>query len=121
MCYIAQKGDLTNLIVEDSNRDEILMSPRYYLEKWAYVFGVTKNYSAESLHNELQSMDKSGYPNYVIFMQEDNIDERVAAFKKAFKNVEYEATIEPSVIDALVHWLNPVNKNQVCYIYKINS
>lgn len=121
MCYIARKGDMKNLIVEDSNRDEVLMSPRFYLESWSYIFGVTKNYSAADLYKSVESMDSTNFPNYVIFMQEENIDVRVKAFKEAFKNIEYEATIEPSFIDALVHWLNPVNKNQVCFIYKIKK
>ncbi|MDQ3048954.1 MAG: mannosyltransferase, partial [Bacteroidota bacterium] len=59
-------------------------------------------------------------PNYVVFMQHENIEARVADLKKYFPRLTYEATIEPSYIDKLMHFLNPVNKNQTTYIYKIN-
>lgn len=120
MCYIAKKGDVTNIIIEDGNRDDILMPPRFYLEKWISVYGITKQSTAENLYNAVKTLDKNNFPNYVVFMQEENIEERIKNFKTAFKNVEYEATIKPSFIDAFVHWLNPVNKNQVCFVYKIN-
>jgi hypothetical protein len=52
-------------------------------------------------------------------MQEENIAQRVAALKKYIPTLSYQATIEPSFIDELMHWLNPVNKNQVSFVYKI--
>ena len=119
MVYVAKKGDLTRVVIEDSNRDDILMPPLFYLQKWGVVYGVTKQKSAAQFYEEYKLLPEKDKPNYVVFMQEDNIEQRVADFKKCFPTLTYEATIEPSFIDKLVHWLNPVNKNQTTYIYKI--
>jgi hypothetical protein len=120
MSYIASKGDVHSIIVEDSNRDNILMPPLFYLKKWGRVAGITQLNNAEAYYqNEYVKLSPKNRPNYVVFMQEDNIYKRVAALKKHIPSLSYETTIEPSFIDKLMHWLNPVNKNQVSFIYKI--
>ncbi len=120
MVYIASKGDVNSIIIEDSNRDDFIMPPLFYLKKWGYVTGITKLLPADAYYNNtyvnLSAKDK---PNYVVFMQEENIDKRVANLKKYIPTLTYEATIQPSFIDELMHWLNPVNKNHVSFVYKI--
>jgi hypothetical protein len=119
MTYLSHKGDVTNIVMEDSNRDEILMPPLFYLQKWVYVFGITNTYPAAEFYKEYESNKASYRPNYIIFMQAGNIDKRVAEVKKYFPTLTYETTIEPSYIDKLMHFLNPINENQTSYIYKI--
>lgn len=120
MTYIANKGDVKSIIIEDSNRDDFIMPPLFYLQKWGYVAGITKLKTAEVYYNtEYVKTLPQDRPNYVVFMQEDNIDKRVADLKKYIPTLNYEATIDPSFIDKLMHWLNPVNKNQVSFVYKI--
>ncbi len=120
MSYIASKGNVHSIIVEDSNRDNILMPPLFYLKKWGRVAGITQLNNAEAYYqNEYVKLLPKDRPNYVVFMQEDNIYKRVAALKIYIPSLSYETTIEPSFIDKLMHWLNPVNKNQVSFIYKI--
>lgn len=120
MTYIAGKKDVTYIAIEDSNRDEFLMPPLFYLQKWGHVFGITKLYPAADFYKEYHDIPVKDRPNYVVFMQHENIETRVADLKKYFPTLTYETTIEPSFIDKLMHWLNPVNKNQTTYIYKIN-
>jgi hypothetical protein len=120
MTYIAAKGDVTSILIEDSNRDDFIMPPLFYLKKWGYVAGITKLKPTDVYYNtEYANSPQKNRPNYVVFMQEDNLDERVATLKKYIPTLSYEATIEPSFIDKLMHWLNPVNKNQVSFVYKI--
>lgn len=119
MCYIADQKDCVRLIIEDSNIDEFTMPPQYYLQNWSSTIGVTKTYTPDSLlafYNNLPSAQK---PNYVVFMQAEHIDERVAAMKKRFPTLQYQATIQPSFIDKTMHFLNPLNDNQTTYVYKI--
>ncbi|MDQ3048345.1 MAG: glycosyltransferase family 39 protein, partial [Bacteroidota bacterium] len=52
MTYIADKGDVTFIAIEDSNRDEFLMPPLFYLQKWGYVYGITKLKPASDFYNE---------------------------------------------------------------------
>ena len=56
--------------------------------------------------------------NYFLFMEDKNADQRIDRFKKIFPNLEFVAKIEPSYLDKLLHFLNPVNKNECVYIYK---
>lgn len=119
MTYIAGKKDLTRIAIEDSNRDDFLMPPLFYLQKWGYVYGITKQHPDSLFYKDYTNALPQEKPNYIVFMQHENIDERVANLKKYFPTLTYETTIEPSYIDKLMHWLNPVNKNQTTYIYKI--
>jgi len=120
MTYIAHKGDVTYIAVEDSNREDFLMPPLFYLQKWGQVYGITKNNPADKFYEQYNAMQPKDRPNYVVFMQHENIAQRVVDLKKYFPSLTYETTIEPSFIDKTMHWLNPVNKNQTTYIYKIN-
>ena len=120
MTYLANKGDVQFLLIEDSNRNDFIMPPLFYLQMWGHVAGITSINTPEIYYiEEYSKITPDRRPNYVVFMQEENIDKRVANLKKYLPTLTYEATIEPSFIDKLVHWLNPVNKNQVSYIYKI--
>lgn len=120
MAYIANQKDVRAIIMEDSNRKNFLMPPLFYLQKWGHVGGITLERSADVYYkDEYLSTPVVQRPNYVVFIQEKRIDERVANLKKIFPTLTYETTIEPSFIDKLMFWLNPENKNQVSYVYKI--
>jgi hypothetical protein len=120
MTYIAKKKDATAIAIEDSNRDDFLMPPQFYLQNWNRVYGITHLKPTGDFYKEYIALPAKERPNYVVFMQHENIEKRVEEMKKFFPALAYETTIEPSFIDKLMHWLNPVNKNQTTYIYKIN-
>ena len=57
-----------------------------------------------------------------MFFQEVNIGYRIADFKrKTGFDIEYCYTAQPSYFDALLHWLNPRNKNEPVFIFRIKS
>ncbi len=119
MCYLAKKGDVNALIVEDSNSGSFLMPPLFYLQKWVMVYGRTNEIPAIEMRKTYDGLSADKKPNYIVFMQAENLEQRIAEMKAQFPTIEYETTIEPSYIDKLVHWLNPINRNQTSYIYKI--
>lgn len=119
MCYIAKQKDCTCLIIEDSNLDDFTMPPQYYLQNWSSVFGITKKFTPDSMLYYYKTLKPQNKPNYVVFMQAEHINERVDSLRKRFPTLHYEATIEPSLIDKTMHFLNPLNDNQTTYIYKI--
>lgn len=119
MTYLSQQSDLKALIIEDSNRDDILVPPLFYLEKWVKVYGITKICNTACITDYIKSDSTLARPNYIVFMQEVNIDKRVAEVKKFFPTLTYVTTIEPSFIDKVLFKLNPKNKNQTSFIYKI--
>ena len=121
MYYLYNKNDSNNFIIEDSNKEtEFLMPALYYYGKWPSVYGITKTNTVDSAlvyYNELELKDK---PTYMVFWQAENIEARLDTVKKRFPNLTYETTIDPSLIDKTLYWLNPFNDNQTAYIYRIN-
>lgn len=121
MVYLANKGDVVHLAIEDSNRDDILIPPQFYLKKWGHVFRITSVTPAKSFYYEQYlATPPAERPNYVVFMQRENIVRRVVDLKKYLPTLTYEKTIEPSFIDWLLNKMNWHNKNQTSFIYKIN-
>ena len=119
MVYLAKKGDVNRIAIEDSNRDDILIPPRFYLQQWTYTFPIT-SLNADKFYKETYSqIPLSERPNYIVFMQPENLDRRVNNLKKDIPTLTYETTIEPSFIDWLLNKMNPRNKNQTSFIYKI--
>jgi hypothetical protein len=120
MHYLAQKGDVQNLIIDNSTSDDGIFSPRFYLRKWPAEYFITGNTSVSEICPRLKSLPDSAKPNYIIFYDADKIQQRVAALQQFF-DLEYETTIYPSFMDIFMHRINPVNENAVTYIYKIQN
>ena len=69
----------------------------------------------------LMYIDEIHELNYVVFLEEDRVEERKKRFEEGYGcKLDLVATIDPSYIDALLHWLNPNNENFTTRIYKIN-
>ena len=119
MTYIAAKADATAVVIEDTNRDDFTMPPLFYLQKWGHVFGITNKHPASQFAEEYYKLAPKDRPNYVVFMEDDNIEKRVESLKGYIPSLTYETTIEPSSIDKLMFCLNPMNNNQTTYVYKI--
>ena len=123
MIYLSTKKDFNRLVVEESFRNDFTMLPFFYLGKWykgGYVDGVTSTYTIDSLCARVHA-HPTVMPNYVVFFDQEDLDNRIKGFKTCFPNIQYEATIEPGFIDKFIYWLNPINKNYTAYIYKINA
>lgn len=60
-------------------------------------------------------------PQYVIFTDGPKLPSRIENIKKYFPDITFVKKIEPSHIDQLMRKLNPNNKNEMFYLYKINQ
>ncbi|MEY2829481.1 MAG: hypothetical protein RIQ33_1339 [Bacteroidota bacterium] len=119
MLYLRSKGDVKNLIIEDSNRDGALMSPMFYLGKWVADYKIINTEPLDTTYKKILQLPYSKLPNYIVFYQAENLEQRLAATKRNF-NVQFEAKVEPSFIDDLMYKINPSNKNAETFIYKIS-
>ena len=118
MLYLRSKGDVKNLIIEDSNRDGALMSPMFYLGKWVKDYRVTNTEPLDTTYKKILEMQDNLLPNYIVFYQAENLEERLAATKRNF-NVQFETKVDPSFIDDFMFRINPSNKNAETFIYKL--
>ena len=121
MCYLAGKNDLENIIVENSNRRGTVSMPLFYSEQWPAEFELNKSYTLDSLKNELEKLALDSLPNYILFIDDKNLEERVNGVKPLYRNLKFEAEISTSFMDKVLHRLNPRNKNEEIYIYKIED
>lgn len=122
MTYLYTKNDSNNFLIEDSNKEnDFLLPPLSYYGKWPSVFGINKTQTADSALTYYNSLSEEMKPTYVVFWQAENLESRVDTLKKRFPGLIYETTIEPSLIDKTLYWLNPFNDNQTAYIYRIQK
>ncbi|MFH1319226.1 MAG: mannosyltransferase [Bacteroidota bacterium] len=121
MEYLSKKDDFQNFILEYSHKDNFRLPPLFYLGKWVSYFHVTKKHKLEKYEKLLETMNDKKKPNYVIFVDQENLENRIKELKKVFPDCTFEAKTEPSYLDKVLHYLNPVNKNESCYIYKIGT
>ena len=118
MYYLYQRGDSHGFIVEATYQGSAFEDfPRYYAAKWDNDYVLNSNYGAAELKNQLR--DSSAYPNYVIFLSDNNLYARIAKFRQSYPDIAQLNTIQPSFIDRLFHRLNPVNENEPCYIFSL--
>jgi hypothetical protein len=121
MVYLSRYNDLEFFIIEDSNKDVLRFPPQFYLKKWlpydAYM------YDSKIVHFGMVGQNSEGEqpPGFVLFFMPDGLEDRIEKMKGLYPDLEYETTIEPGVMDQLLHWLNPVNANQNIYIYRNRS
>lgn len=120
MRYLSHKKDITGLLMEDRNSGDFIMPAQFYMEQWPPVWGLTENVGYDSLKTQLSSLPLEKYPNYVIFVQDDRLEQRLKDFRDVFAGLTFEATIEGGLLDRTMHWLNPVNKFQRYHIYKVD-
>ncbi len=121
MVYLSHKTDIKYIMIEESQHDDFMQPPLFYLRKWGHVFDVTKNNPLDSFKVMVMTNPIAQRPNYIVFVQEDNIEKRVSDMKTVFPKLSYETTIEPGFLDKFMHRINPRNTNYICFIYKTND
>ncbi len=120
MAYFYDNRDsLRSFITEDMNRESAYMSPQFYLGKWIENIRVGKKFGLDSLRYKLDNRPKEKFPQYILFIGDENIRDRTASIDSILPGIKLEATIQPGWIDKLLYTLNPKNKNDIIYIYKI--
>jgi hypothetical protein len=134
MLYLhPQREKIQTLLLENNNRNDTEFIPLFYLGKWVNVYQYCPSFefadSIETLRTtayqrKIKSLEyitsqPSRIPQYILFYDDKNLEQRVASLKTVFPGLTYETTIEPGTLDKLLYKLNPGgNRNQVIYIYK---
>ena len=98
------------------------MLPRYYSGNWLnkhYCFDRTESETLSDAEIRQEVIEKK--TNYMLFIEDENLEARVARMQTLYPELEYRATIEPSYIDRLLRFLNPKNQNEIIYIYRFGN
>jgi hypothetical protein len=120
MTYISEKTGITQYMIESTNTWNAVMMPLFYAESWKQPYEVAGEYPAQVVFDSIHKYNLP-MPEYIIFAEEKNIDDRVAQMKQYVKGLTFEKEIGSSLLDRTMHVLNPVNVNQTYYIYKVEQ
>ena len=91
------------------------MMSHFYLNDWSSYYQINETTDKRDF---IERIDKNKFPDYVVFIEEKNLQKRVDDLKQFIPSLKSEAVIEPSFIDKLLHRLNPRNANQTIFIYR---
>lgn len=118
MLYLSKYRNISCLAIENSNHESSVTMPKFYLEKqWPEQYNILKNTDYTQLSDEINT-GKKCKPGFVLFLEEEHLKDRLEKLEQVFPGLTYETTISPSFLDEVMHWLNPVNVNQVTVIYR---
>ena len=115
--FLSNKSDVRNFFVDLSHNDIRIWQPLFYFGKWQGPHYIFSDSNKEWLREKV--FDKKNPTNYVLFYGEENIENRLTRFDKINSNIKHITTIEPGFMDKTLHYLNPKNRNETIYIYKI--
>ena len=134
MTYLSAYKNISFILIEDSNRKNVTMLPRYYLNQWISFYGYSqpledhpdcgnlsfqgKQFLRLNSLDCLQQISNDSLPDFVIFIDKLNLESRVENMSKYLPDLEFLTEIEPGFRDELMRTLNPVNYNVPVYIYK---
>ena len=117
--YFHDKKDLAGLIVDRSETYKDIMLPRFYMNhKWPEVINVDKDKTMDALKQDIALLPEKSKPNYVLFLDDKNLEARVEKFKVLYPAIHQVHVAQPSLLDWILYKMNKVNINQVIYVYK---
>lgn len=120
MKYLSEQADADYFLLENSHSDSYIMAPEFYYGKWDKFDRLKPNYTKESLNKLLIKANQKETPNYLVFFESEDLENRKSRFEQ-LTNTKFELVYiaEPSVLDQILYTLNPrFNKNEPAKIYK---
>lgn len=129
MNYLYEAGDCSNFILEFTHSDQGAMMPQFYSDHWTtyYYFkkgdpveGILRNIEHEAQLTSSAVMPRS-LPNYILFYDDELLEERIAKMKRHYPALTFRTTIESGWFDELLHSLNPKNSLEKIHIYSIGA
>jgi len=117
---LREEGPIVGMVLDDVEEEEPMMPPLFYLGQWdleIVPWGTT--HSAERLGPWLDSLQKPRRPDIALFIGEERLQERIDRMEADYAHVEIIGKAEPGAMDRLVHWLNPVNRNETIVLARL--
>ncbi len=119
MSYLSKYKDIKYLLVADADNNPELF-PRFYLGQWPGMY--------DEFHGNENTMTMIArvaareplkkQPRFILFTGSKLKPETVIQARKSFPFLVYETTIEPGMVDKVMHWLNPINVSRSVFIYR---
>ncbi|MBP6312603.1 MAG: glycosyltransferase family 39 protein [Flavobacteriales bacterium] len=111
---------LKGIIIEDTYGQEAPMPPLFYLGQWdPHVLPWTD--PTADLALVLEDYPVHEKPEIILFFGEEDLDQRIARVTEAMGPLREIGRSEPGMVDRVVHWLNPVNRNETIVTMETES
>ena len=118
MSYLSRYKGIGTVLLEDANNDVVKWPPEFYLNQWVNVDVINISHTWEAYQARIEENPIENQPRFVLFFEEENLQQRVYRLKTLIPDLVPETTIEPGFMDKVLYWLNPMNANQTIYIYR---
>lgn len=100
------------ILQESSGKADPSMLPKFYSTNWELKI-------IPRINQEQSLNVHEGYQyNYILFCDDEMLEERISAYKTIYPKMHLVKVCEPSLVDALLRWLNPRNRNEYIEIWK---
>jgi len=116
MTYLSRYENVNSILLENTNAGSSDIIPKFYLGQWVNVYDINQNFPADSLPPEAFTAEAE--PRFFLFYRDQRLKERVKNLKVYYPEMVYETKSVPGMVDLIIHWLNPRNRNETIYIYR---
>ncbi|MBN2610520.1 MAG: glycosyltransferase family 39 protein [Bacteroidales bacterium] len=134
MSFLSAYKNISFILIDDSNRRNTTMLPRFYLNQWPAFYEYSKpadgdtaciiSTSTDDQFIKLNSpaclgeIEPEMLPDFVVFVDSVNLNQRISVIKEFLPGLSFLTVIEPGFRDRLLYTVNKVNYNVPIYIYE---
>jgi len=108
-----KKSTPKNIILEGSAKQSVSQMPRFYSKDWR---GVTHIETTNTTN--LEELTKSTDYHYILFFEPEQLNERIARYKKIYPTMFLYKKCDPSGLDKILKTINPRNANEYIEVWK---
>lgn len=116
MAVLRAHPEVNGIIIEDTAEQDAPMMPSFY---WGKLDAVMDTYTdaGQDLRALLEQVPSPARANAVLFIGDMQLPERLARARSAMGELEYVGCGRPGLLDRTLHWLNPLNRNEVILVF----
>lgn len=118
MSTLRAHSDVRGILVEDTPVGTAPMPPLFYSGHWSMAVEPWTD-ATKDLGERLAAFPDSTRPNYVLFVGEEDLPARALRTTQAIGPLQVVDRVRPGALDRLVHWLNPVNRNETILVARV--
>ncbi len=109
---------ISGFVVEDSFKGTAPMPPLFYAGIWDKPVQPYTDATLD-LREVLSVYPVDVRPNIILFIGEEELEDRMARVERSVGPLEVLYRAEPGTLDRLVHWVNEVNRNETITVARV--
>lgn len=118
MCYLQNYPHMKLFLIEDFDSHVLRFPPVFYTGQWPRYDALFDKQPYHHFAANAKWQNIENQPEFVLFIQEKNLEARVDSLKKYLPGLVYETRFKPGIMDRLIHRINPVNANETITVYR---